>query len=121
MTAGFFFDQPSSAPATQPVMKTLAETMTVSLLLNPDSKVWLVHDRPFTDIALWADYDIDSASLSLIMRNGKIQPLGLAIHPPVRKYLRQARQLYTMLLKDEKITDAYVLPLMVRETGYYRA
>ena len=72
----------------QHVLRPLSAGMGVSLMLNPDSQVWLLHDKPFSDILMWAEYDIDAASLTLVMRDGKIQELGLKIQMPVRKYLR---------------------------------
>lgn len=103
-----------------PIHPSLASWMKVDLVINPDSKVWLLHDKRFPDIVMWAEYDVDSASLTLVMRDGKTQDLGMKIHPPMRKYLRAARQLFTVLLKDEKIADTYILPLLVRETGHYK-
>jgi hypothetical protein len=104
-----------------PVFRPLTTMMKVDLVMNPDSKVWILHDKPFPDILMWAEYDIDSASLTLVYRNGKTQELGLKIHAPMRKYLRSARQLFTMRLEGDQIVDTYVRPLLVRETGYYKA
>ncbi len=103
-----------------PVFRPLSGMMKVDLVLNPDSKVWILHDKPFPDILMWAEYDIDAASLTLVYRNGKVQSLGMKIHAPMRQYLRTARQLFTMQLEDKKIIDTYILPLLVRETGYYK-
>ncbi|MDB5490755.1 MAG: hypothetical protein JWO78_604 [Micavibrio sp.] len=103
------------------VLPSLAESMKVTLVANTESRLWLIHDRPFNDTIVWAEYDIDSATLSLIMRDGRVQPLGLTIHPPARKVMRHTRQLFTMLVKDEQVHDSYILPLLVRETGYYKA
>lgn len=104
-----------------PVFRPLATTMNVDLVMNPDSKVWILHDKPFPDILMWVEYDIDAATLTLVYRNGKVQELGIKIHAPMRKYLRSARQLFTMRLEGEQIVDTYVRPLLVRETGYYKA
>lgn len=104
-----------------PVFRPLAATMNVDLVMNPDSKVWILHDKPFPDILMWVEYDIDAATLTLVYRNGKVQELGIKIHAPMRKYLRSARQLFTMRLEGEQIADTYVRPLLVRETGYYKA
>lgn len=106
--------------ADRPYHPTIASQMKVDLVINPKSKVWLLHDKRFTDIVMWAEYDVDSASLCLVMKDGKTQDLGMKIHPPMRKYLRAARQLFTVLLENEKMVDTYILPLLVRETGYYK-
>lgn len=116
--APVFKDRPVSDA---PVLAPLAAVMRVDLLINPESKVWLLHDQRFQDIAMWAEYDVDAASLTLVLRDGRTQELGMKIHPPMRKYMRQARQLYTMRVENQKIADSYILPLVVRETGYYKA
>ena len=121
MAAPSSFAERQDAPEEIPVFKSLASTMNVDLLLNPDSKVWILHDKAFPDILMWVEYDVDSASLTLVYRNGKVQALGMKIHAPMRKYLRSARQVFTMRLENEKIVDTYILPLLVRETGYYKA
>lgn len=105
----------------QTVLPPLAETMNITLVANAESQLWLIHDKHFIDLIMWAEYDIDDSAVSLILRDGRIQPLGLPIYPPARKVMRQSRQLFTMLMQDQKIIDSYILPLLVRETGYYRA
>lgn len=105
-------------PGDLPVHKPLASTMNVDLMVNEDSKLWVIHDKPFPDILIWAEYDADMASLSLIAKDGKIIDLGMKIHQPLRKYMLSARQLFTMRMQDGKIDDCYVLPLIVRETVY---
>ena len=104
-----------SAPAEMPVFPPLATQMGISLILNPDSKVWLVHERPFPDILMWAEYDIDTASLTLVFRGGRVQDIGMTIQPPMRKYLARSRQIYTMLLQGDKVADCYIMPLLVRD------
>lgn len=116
------FQKPEGMPSSEaPVLTPLAQKMAVDLVINPDSKVWLLHDQRFEDLVMWAEYDVDSASLILVMGDGKMQDLGMKIHAPMRKYLRAARQLYTMRIDNGKIADTYILPLLVRETGYYKA
>lgn len=104
-----------------PVLAPLAQVMKVDLVINPESKVWLLHDQRFQDYVMWAEYDVDAASLTLVLRDGRMQELGMKIHAPLRKYLRAARQLYTVRVENAKIADSYILPLLVRETGYYKA
>jgi hypothetical protein len=103
------------------VLPSLAESMQVTLVANEQARLWLIHNQSFNDIVAWAEYDADSASMSLIMRDGRVQPLGLPLTEHARKVLRRARQLFTMLVNNETVHDAYVLPLLVRETGHYKA
>lgn len=104
-----------------PVLPALAATMNVDLVVNQDGAVWLVHDRPFAVGLIWAEYDVDSARLYLVGRDGVMVDLGIKIFPETRKFLRKARQLVTLQMKDGAIDDSYTLPLLVREIGHYSA
>ena len=116
-------DRGAGVPASQdvPVFPPLATQMGISLILNPESKVWLVHERPFPDILMWTEYDIDRSSLTLVFRGGKVQDIGMAIQPPMRKYLARSRQIYTMLLQGDKVADCYIMPLLVRDIKGFNA
>lgn len=118
-----FYEEAAQMPglAESPVLPSLCSTMNVDLVVNPNSSVWLIHDRPFPLGLIWAEYDADTASLYLVARDGKIIDLGMKIFPDTRKYLRHARQLFTMRMKDGDVDDSYILPLLVRETRNYKA
>lgn len=103
------------------LLPPLSTTMNVSLMVNPEGRAWLVHDQPLNEILMWAEYDIDTASLTLVMGDGKIQNFGMPIEPEMRDVLRRGRHFYTMYMEDTKIVDCYSVPLLVRESSYYRA
>lgn len=102
-----------------PVLPSLSATMNVDLVVNPNADVWLIHDRPFPLGLIWAEYDVDTASLYLVARDGKIIDFGMKIFPETRKFMRNARQLFTLRMTNGQIDDSYTLPLLVRETGHY--
>lgn len=102
-----------------PVLPSLCATMNVDLVVNPNADVWLIHDRPFPLGLIWAEYDVDTASLYLVARDGKIIDFGMKIFPETRKFMRNARQLFTLRMTNGQIDDSYTLPLLVRETGHY--
>lgn len=104
------------AAADSPVHVPMTDRMNVDLMINRDSRVWLAHDRPFPGILQWVEYDVDAQSLVFVTSDGKTQDLGLTIHPPLRKYLRLATTIDTILYRDKKIQDFYSVPLVVRET-----
>lgn len=121
MSGAAFFEDTIFSDVNTPVLRPLAEQMRVSLLLNAEGKLWLVHDKSFSDILMWAEYDIDAASLLLVFKDGKIQDTGVEIPANIRKYIRGTRQLFTIQMQDDAHVDSYVLPLLARETGYYKA
>ena len=78
--------------------------------------VWLAHDQPFPGISQWAEYDVDMGTLTLVSNGGITQDLGIKIQKPMRKYLRQAKMIDTVLVQNKKIHDFGRIPLLVRET-----
>lgn len=103
-----------------PVYPPMSSMMRACLTINPQSQVWLIYDQWLAEAVMWAEYDVDTASLQLVMRHGKTQDFGYTIHPPMRKFLRQAKQLYLMMVQNQEVVDAGIVPLMIRETGIYR-
>jgi hypothetical protein len=103
-------------PDDLPVHPALTKTMNVDLIVNKNAQVWLAHDQPFPAPLQWAEYDVDLGRLSIVTNGGVVQDLGIPIHKPMRKYLRQAKLLDTVLVKDKKIHDFGRIPLLVRES-----
>jgi hypothetical protein len=103
-------------PADAPIHTPMARKMAVDLIINKDSKVWLAHDMPFPGILQWAEYDVDLGTLNFVSDDGKTQDLGMTVQPTMRKYLRQATTIDTVLVQDKQIRDFWSIPLIVRET-----
>jgi hypothetical protein len=103
-------------PEDSPIHYPMARTMAVDLIINKDSKVWVAHDKPFPGILQWAEYDVDLGTLHFVTDDGKIQDLGMVVQPSLRKYMRMAEKVDTLLVQNEKICDFYSIPLIVRET-----
>lgn len=112
---------PSRPEPARPVLPSLASQMGVSLIINENSQVWVVHDKALPDIFAWAEYDSDLSTLTLVYQDGQVQDLGMKIHAPMRDRLLQSRQIYTLLLEGETFTDCYMMPLLVRELKQYNA
>lgn len=103
-------------PPDSPIHHPLAKIMTVDLIINKDSQVWIAHDKPFGGLVQWAEYDVDLGTIHFVMEDGKIQDLGMVVQPALRKYMRMAEKIDAALIQDEKIKDFYAIPLVVRET-----
>lgn len=104
-------------PADLPVHPVLTAKVNADLVVNKKSQVWLAYDQPFSDVVEWAEYDVDRAAITFVMRGGKVQDLGITIHKPMRKYLRLASKIDLMLVRNKKIEDFGRVPLLVRETS----
>lgn len=113
MTQGLITD-PATA-TTLPPFPALISEMDAGLMVNEDNRIWLVHDKPFHDYLHWVEFDSDLMKLTLVHRNGRVQDYGRKIHPNMADALRKTRQIFTMLLENDKVTDTYILPLLVRD------
>ena len=108
-------DMQSVMVSDQPPFPPLIREMDAGLMINEHDDVWLVHDKPFRDYLHWVEFDADLMSLTLIHRNGRVQDYGRKVDPGLAKSLKNARHIFTMLLENDKVTDTYILPLLIRD------
>ncbi len=110
-----FPDFQSRKPDTDsPVYPSLMSQMKVDLVLNPESDVWMIYERPLPEVMKWIEYDIEMESLILVSLSGKIQGFGMKVPPAMKKYLRKAKQVYAVRQDDNGIQDMSIVPLVVR-------
>ncbi len=95
------------------VLPPLATRMEIDLLINEESKIWLLYSRPLQDMVKWAEYDPRSNKLALIMLSGQLQELGLVIPEKMQELLRNSRELYLVQITNKEIEDCGIVPLMV--------
>lgn len=101
-----------------PLWHDAVSGMTVDIAMNKDGMVWVLHDRPFPDLVEWAEFDRHGHILTFITRGGKLQNLGIPIHPPMHDALVKAKGVYIMLVQDGEIRDMGLLPLVTRKDKF---
>lgn len=110
-----FPDFQSSKPAADsPVYPPLMTQMKVDLVLNPDSDVWMIYERPLPEVMKWIEYDIEMESLILVSLSGKIQSFGMKVPAAMKKYLCRAKRVYAVRQDEGGIQDMSIVPLVVR-------
>lgn len=97
-----------------PVYPPLMSMMKADLVLNPESDVWLIHERPLPEVMKWIEYDIELETLILVGLSGKIQSFGMKVPPAMKKYLRKGQQIHLIRFAGEVIQDMSIVPLVVR-------
>lgn len=102
--------------ADNPVYPPLMSQMKVDLVVNPNSDVWLIYERPLPEIMKWVEYDADMETLTLVSISGKIQDFGMRVPPAMKKFLRRAKQIYAVHQGEGHIKDMSLVPLLVRES-----
>ncbi len=106
-------------PEDYPLRHTMASQMHVELVVNDDAGVWVLHDQPFPAILHWAEYDEENNELTFITHDGKIQDLGMKIPNDIGDILLDADEICAMYMKDGKVQDIGIVPIMVRDTVFH--
>ncbi len=99
-----------------PVLPPASSRMTVDLLVNEKSEIWLLYDKPFKETIKWAEYDLDLNKINLVMVSGRQQELGFVVPDDMQGDLQYGREIYLIQMNDKKVTDCGTVPLMVRGT-----
>jgi hypothetical protein len=110
----------STAADLPPVWTDATASMKVDVAINKDGLVWILHDRPFPDIVEWVEFDIDSKIMTFITYGGKLQNLGISIHPPMDEKIARARSVFVMQVQNGEIRDMGRLPLITQQKHFYK-
>jgi len=105
-------------PKDAPVLPSLASIGGVELVVKDDGSALVLYDTPPEEQVFWVEYDMDLDLLTFVTWTGKVFGLGLKIHAPFRKYLRQGNSLYMVWMKDgETPTEIDNVVMIVRRVG----
>ncbi|PJB70643.1 MAG: hypothetical protein CO093_07280 [Alphaproteobacteria bacterium CG_4_9_14_3_um_filter_47_13] len=108
-------------PDDVPLWPSAASTMKIDVAVNEDGMVWVIHDKPFPDYLEWIEFDKELGMMSFVTALGKIQGLGMKIHPPMDEYLVETKQVCVIMIRDEQIRDMALVPLNVQDYGLIAA
>lgn len=114
---GGILEQATGKPALPPdfpVLPAAAPQMKIDVVVNRDCKVWVLHDRPFPDYLEWIEFDAETGMMTFIAAGGRMQDLGMTIHPPMDKLVREAKEVCVMMIRDKKVRDMGLVPLTVQ-------
>lgn len=101
-----------------PVLPNLTKSMDVDLAVNADGRVFLFYDGKIGDDTEYALYSIDDSSLTLINNEGYVQDIGLTVHKPMRKYMRNGDSLYVIEMIGGKTAGKIInIPMIIHEIG----
>lgn len=99
-----------------PVWPKAVDAMKIEVAVNAECQVWVLYDRPFPDFLDWIEFDVPTGAMTFITAGGKLQDLGITIHSPMKEFVAEARDVYTICLQGKKhIRDAGLVRLIVRK------
>lgn len=118
MTNPFFDVQQSAAlpdGSDVPVWKgSAASRMKIDVAVNAEGKVVVLHEQAFPDYVEWVEFDAQTGEMTFVTAGGKLQDLGMIIHPPMSKHVARAHEVCTICVRNNEIRDMGLLPLTVR-------
>lgn len=104
-------------PDSLPLWPAATLGMKIDVAVNEDSKIWVIHDKPFPDYLEWVEFDKEAGVLTFVTATGKIQDLGMQIHAPMDDFLAQAGEVCVLMVRDGQVRDMGRVPLTVQDYG----
>jgi hypothetical protein len=106
-------------PENAAVLAPMASFCECELAVNEDGVAVVIYTKPMPEGIQWVEYDMDLSLLTFVSWSGTTMELGMKVHPPFRKYLKMAKEIMMIELKDNKenIASMYPAKLMVRNIG----
>ncbi len=99
-----------------PYPRTLADMMTVSLVMNENGEVMMLHDQQFPFYLNWAEFDADLGVLSFVGFQGATIDFGMTIPRNMHKQIMKNAQMRSVLIQNHDIVDCYFIPFIKRKT-----
>ncbi|WP_041802389.1 hypothetical protein [Micavibrio aeruginosavorus] len=100
-----------------PVYPPALANMEVDIVVNKNSEVWILHNKPFEESIAWIEFDADDDTLTFVSYRGTVKGLGAKIQAPVRKYLYNAKRVFLIQTEGGKIYDFFNVALVVRDAS----
>lgn len=101
------------AAADLPLWPDAATAVKFDVAVNDDGQIWVIHDQPFPDLIEWIEFDAEKGVMTFITPGGKLQNLGVTIHPPMTHAVAAARQVCLIMMMNGEIRDMGLVPLNV--------
>lgn len=95
--------------------------MKIDVAVNAEGKVLVLHDQAFPDYLEWIEFDALTGEMTFITADGKLQDLGMIIHPPMSQHVARAHQVCTICMRDNEVRDMGLVALTVRNKYEARA
>ena len=96
----------------QPLQPVTLSQMKVDLAVSAEG-AWILHDHPLPSLLKWAEYDAETAALSVVLEDGIPQDIGMRVHPELQANLKQKQEICVTYMKDGKAFDYGIVPLIV--------
>lgn len=101
-----------------PVYPDISSRMTLDFVFNEDG-AWLMHGRPLPDVLRWVEYDADTEQVTLVLREGRLQDIGLKVPADHGQKLFQLDKVTVMFMNEGQVEDIALVPLVARRISLH--
>ena len=101
------------------VLPPLASICECELLVNEQGMAAVLFNKTLEEGIHWVEYDMDLSLLTFVTWSGNVMGLGMKVHAPFRKYLKEAEEIMMVQMSDDKqhLVVTYPADLVVRNIG----
>lgn len=89
--------------------------MTVDLFISDAAAVCVIHDRPFSKILSWLEYDSRTNMVDFVMEDGDLRNFGIPVDPKLRAYFHNTHHVRVIQMNPttKKVENGQELPLII--------
>ena len=96
-------------------LSDLSSQMRVDVIVNPDGKIWFLHDKPLNHRIEWIEYDQEEKSIAFVTDDGLIQNLGMQATDIMDKYLIKGENANLAFVENGKIISKANIAITIRK------
>jgi hypothetical protein len=97
------------------VMPALTSVMKAELVVNEEGNIWILHDKPLSGVLHWIEFDETFRNIVLVMKDGRIQDMGIDVNDDVAAFMEPGKQVFTILTDGKIIKDMFMVPVIIRQ------
>lgn len=100
-----------------PTLPDIRKTADLDLAVNAEGRVYVFFEGSPPEPVEYVIYSIDDSTLTFISNSGRLQDIGMTVHSPMRKYMRNAKEIHLISFKDNIPTEVSTVPMVVHNIG----
>lgn len=92
--------------------------MKVELAINDRAEAIVFHDKPFSRMLNWLEFNLDHNRLDFILDDGEVLNFGIRVQPELAKYMQNCYQVLIVLMDEEagEAVEGDYVPLILHKS-----
>jgi hypothetical protein len=103
----------SSKPIGGAVAEYPEMDMEVHCVIGDGPSIWIFHDKPFSKILSWIEYDLTTSRLDFVLEDGDIRNFGIPIDRMFGAHMQNVHTIPVVLRNNDDMLAGDNYPLIV--------